>query len=273
MLKQRVITALILAPLVIAGVLLLPNDTLSLLMALVVAFGAREWAQLSGIGPLWGQLLYSLLVLMLMLAVYFYLPSAWTFWVIAFSVLWWLSALYRLSRFRGEAKAPGFAPLHALEGVAVLVPAWLSLAVIHRIPEIGPLLLLFLLILIWSADVGAYFAGHRWGRHKLAPRVSPGKTREGIYGAIAGALLCGLFLVWQLGTDLPQAPLVLLLCLVTMLFSVVGDLFESMLKRRQGIKDSGNLLPGHGGMLDRIDSLTAAAPVFLFGLMLFGTVR
>ncbi|MEJ2592299.1 MAG: phosphatidate cytidylyltransferase [Candidatus Thiodiazotropha sp.] len=273
MLKQRVITALILAPLVIAGVLLLPNDTLSLLMALVVAFGAREWAQLSGIDPLWGQLLYSLLLLALMLAVYFFLPSAWTFWVIAFSVLWWLSALYRLSRFRGEAETPGFSLLHALEGIAVLVPAWLSLAVIHRIPANGPVLLLFLLILIWSADVGAYFAGHRWGRRKLAPQVSPGKTREGVYGAMAGALLCGVFLVWWLGTDLPQAPLVLLLCLVTMLFSVVGDLFESLLKRRQGIKDSGSLLPGHGGMLDRIDSLTAAAPVFLFGLMLFGTAR
>jgi phosphatidate cytidylyltransferase len=273
MLKQRITTALILTPLVIAGVLLLSTDALSLLMSLVVAVGAREWAQLSGINQLWGQLLYSLLVLVLILAVYLYLPPAWTVWVIGFSVLWWLLALFRLTHFRGGQESPGFEPLHALEGIAVLVPAWLSLVAIHRIPENGPLLLLFLLILIWGADVGAYFAGHRWGRHKLAPRVSPGKTREGVYGAMASALLCGLFLAWWFGIDLPRAPLVLLLCLVTMLFSVVGDLFESLLKRRQGIKDSGTLLPGHGGMMDRIDSLTAAAPVFLLGLMLFGAAR
>lgn len=270
MLKQRVITALILAPLVIAAVWLLPTDTLSLLMALVVAFGAREWAQLSGISHTGGQLFYSLLVLSLMLAAYLYLPSAWTAWVVGFSVLWWVLALYRLSSFRGESGMPGFELIHALEGLAVLVPAWLSLVAIHRIPENGHVLLLFLLVLIWSADVGAYIAGHLWGRHKLAPQVSPGKTREGVYGAIFSALLCGLFLAWWIGTALPKAPLILLLCLVTMLFSVVGDLFESLLKRRQGIKDSGTLLPGHGGMLDRIDSLTAAAPVFLLGLMLFG---
>jgi phosphatidate cytidylyltransferase len=270
MLKQRLITALILAPLVIAAVWLLPTDTLAVLMALVVAFGAREWAQLSGITHLGGQLLFSLLVLLMMLLIYLYLPPAWTIWVIGFSVFWWTLALYRLSSFGGESGMPGFELLHAVEGIAVLVPAWFSLVTIHRIPDNGPMLLLFLLILIWSADVGAYFAGHLWGRSKLAPRVSPGKTREGVYGAMASALLCGQFLVWWLDVDLPRAPLVLLLCLVTMLFSVVGDLFESLLKRRQGIKDSGTLLPGHGGMLDRIDSLTAAAPVFLLGLMLFG---
>lgn len=270
MLKQRIITALILAPLVIAAVLLLPTAVLALLLAIVVAYGAREWAQLSGIERLGGQLLYSLLVLLLMLAVHLYMPPAWTVWVIGFSVLWWVTALIRLGSFRGETEMPGFTLLHALEGLAVLVPAWLSLVAIHSIPQRGPLLLLFLLILIWSADIGAYFAGHRWGRHKLAPRVSPGKTREGVYGAMASALLCGLVLAGWIGTDLPRAPLMLLLCLVTMLFSVVGDLFESLLKRRQGIKDSGTLLPGHGGMLDRIDSLTAAAPVFLLGLMLFG---
>jgi len=270
MLRARVITALVLAPLVITGVWFLPTERLALLVGLVVLVGAREWARLSGILSVGGQVLYSLVVGALLLGVYVYLPPHWVVWVVSVSVFWWLLALYRLSRYQGGSAIPGFTLLRAAEGGAVLVPAWLALVEIHRIPGSGPLLVLFLLILIWSADVGAYFAGHRWGRHKLAPRVSPGKTREGVYGAMTSAILCGLFLVWWLHAPLSRAPLLLLLCLVTMLFSVVGDLFESLLKRRQGLKDSGALLPGHGGMLDRIDSLTAAAPVFLFGLILFG---
>lgn len=273
MLLQRVITALILAPLVISAVWWLPTDQLALLVGLAVVIGAREWARLSGITHLGGQLLYSLMVLLLLVAVRLYLPAGWIPWVIGLSALWWLAALIRLSRYRGGLEMPGFSMLRALEGFAVLMPAWLSLLEIHRIPEQGPLLVLFLMILIWSADVGAYFAGHRWGKRKLAPQVSPGKTREGVYGAMAGALLCGLFLAWWLQGPIAQVPLILLLCLVTMLMSVVGDLFESLLKRRQGLKDSGTLLPGHGGMLDRIDSLTAAAPIFLFGLLLFGVAR
>ncbi len=274
MLKQRVITALILAPLVIGAVLLLPTKYLALLLALVVTMGAREWAVLSGIVPVAGQLLYSLSLLLTMIAIFFLLPPSGYLWVVGLSVFWWLTALYRLTKFQGgESAAAGFEPLRALEGVAVLVPAWLALVMLHQKPEGGPVLLVFLLMLIWAADVGAYFAGHRWGRNKLAPRVSPGKTREGVYGAMVSALLCGLFLIWWLGSGLVQAPLLLLLCLVTMLFSVVGDLFESLLKRRRGMKDSGMLLPGHGGMLDRIDSLTAAAPFFTLGLTLFGAAK
>ncbi|MCU7844549.1 MAG: phosphatidate cytidylyltransferase [Candidatus Thiodiazotropha sp. (ex Monitilora ramsayi)] len=270
MLKQRVITALILAPLVIASVLFLPGDLLALLLAIVVGFGAREWATLSGISHPFGQWFYSLAVLLVMLVSYLVLPPVWIRWVVGLSVVWWVLALYRLSRYRGESGVTRIEPARLVEGFVVLVPAWLSLVVIHRAPENGPVLLLFLLILIWGADIGAYFAGHRWGRTKLAPLVSPGKTREGVYGAMASALLCGLLLVWWFDAGPSQGAWLLCLCLVTMLFSVVGDLYESLLKRRRGIKDSGVLLPGHGGMMDRIDSLTAAVPVFLFGLMLFG---
>ena len=270
MLKQRVITALILAPLVIVAVLLLPNNLLALLLAIVVGIGAKEWATLSGISHPTGQWFYSLTVALVMLISYLTLPPLWIYWLVGLSVVWWGIALYRLSRYRGESGVSGIESGRLFEGVFVLVPAWLSLVVIHRTPEDGPVLMLFLLILIWSADIGAYFAGHRWGRTKLAPQVSPGKTWEGVYGAMASALLCGLFLVWWFGAELSRSVWLLGLCLATMLFSVVGDLFESLLKRRRGIKDSGMLLPGHGGMMDRIDSLTAAAPVFLFGLMLFG---
>jgi phosphatidate cytidylyltransferase len=273
MLKQRVITALILAPLAIAAVLLMPTDYLALLLALMVAVGAREWAVLSGIGSLSGQLLYSLAMLLTLLGIRYFLPDTAYLWLVGLSVAWWLVALFRLSRFQGgKAAVEGLEPLRAVEGFAVLLPAWLSLVLLHQRAEDGPQLLLFLMILIWSADVGAYFAGHRWGHKKLAPQVSPGKTREGVYGAMGSALLCGLFLVWWRETQWDQAPLIVLLCLITMFFSVVGDLFESLLKRRRGLKDSATLLPGHGGMLDRIDSLTAAAPVFVLGLSLFGAV-
>ncbi|MEJ2423150.1 MAG: phosphatidate cytidylyltransferase [Candidatus Thiodiazotropha sp.] len=272
MLKQRVITALILAPLVMMAVLLLPTVYVAAFLALVVAVGGREWARLSGIRASWLQLFYALLMVLVMAVSFVAIPESWIPWVMAVSLLWWCTAIYRLARYRSEPVSEHFAPVQALEGFLVLLPAWIALVTLHRVPHYGPGLLLFVLILIWSADVGAYFAGHRWGHRKLAPRVSPGKTREGVYGAMASALLCGLILVWWLDAGLETAPLILLLCLITMMLSVVGDLFESLLKRQRGMKDSGTLLPGHGGMLDRIDSVTAAAPMFLFGLTLLGKV-
>jgi phosphatidate cytidylyltransferase len=270
MLKQRVITALILAPLVVTAVLLLPTFYVALLLSLVVGVGSREWARLSGMTELSQQLLYSLLILCLMVCCYRYLPETWIPVIMGFSVLWWCHVLLRITQYRADHVPVQSQLLKSLEGVIVLLPSWLALITMHRIPVYGPGLLLFVLILIWSADVGAYFAGHRWGQTKLAPEVSPGKTREGVYGAVISALLCGLILVWWLETGWVKSPLILILCLITMLSSVVGDLFESLLKRQRGMKDSGTLLPGHGGMLDRIDSLTAAAPVFLFGLILLG---
>ncbi len=269
MLKQRVFTALILAPLVLGAVLLMPNNYLALLFAAVLLVGAREWAILSGLSDIPGQAIYLLLIALLMLSAFAVFGDAdWILWLLFASLLWWLAILLRLSRFQATVQTTGFYLPQAVEGGLVLVPAWLSLVLIHRLPQDGPLLLVFLLLLIWSADIGAYFAGRRWGRVKLAPLVSPGKTREGLYGAIASALLWGLMLAWWQELELWLYPVAALLCVVTALFSVVGDLFESMLKRQRGVKDSGYLLPGHGGMLDRIDSLTAAAPVFLLSLLL-----
>ncbi|MET0110622.1 MAG: phosphatidate cytidylyltransferase [Candidatus Thiodiazotropha sp.] len=270
MLKQRVITALILAPLVVAAVLLLPNHYLALIVALVVSVGGWEWARLSGIETSFLQIVYSGSLVLCLVALYYLLPSAWVPGVMLFSVAWWLLVVWRLTRYHAGQQHSDWLLKRAIEGFIVLLPAGVALVSIHRIPTTGPGLLLFVLILIWSADIGAYFAGHRWGKHKLAPQVSPGKTREGVYGAMASALLCAVFLSFWLAGSLGQSLLIVLLCLITMLASVVGDLFESLTKRLQGVKDSGQLLPGHGGMLDRIDSLTAAAPVFLFGLILLG---
>ncbi|MCB1760121.1 MAG: phosphatidate cytidylyltransferase, partial [Gammaproteobacteria bacterium] len=150
-------------------------------------------------------------------------------------------------------------------------PAWISLLILHARYQDGPYLLLFLMILIWVADSCAYFAGRRWGRVKLAPLISPGKTREGVYGAMVGAAICGV-LLHQLRPQTGPLYLLVVLSVLVALISVIGDLFESVMKRQAGLKDSGALLPGHGGMLDRIDSLTAAAPLFLLGMLLLEAV-
>lgn len=272
MLKQRLITALILAPLVLWGVLAMSNQMLMLMMALVVLVGGNEWARLAG-AERWTQQGVFLGILALSMAGLAWMAERYPdlmLWIMAANILWWLVILVRSTRFQADQRLQGLSLTQLFEGIVVLLPAWLALVMIHRLPHHGPGLLVFLLILIWSADVGAYFSGHRWGRVKLAPRVSPGKTREGVYGAMVGAVICALVLAWWQQWTFTGYLYSVLLCLVTALVSVLGDLSVSMLKRLRGVKDSGALLPGHGGLLDRIDSLTAASPLFLFGLMLWG---
>jgi phosphatidate cytidylyltransferase len=132
----------------------------------------------------------------------------------------------------------------------------------------GIAILLVLFALIWGADSGAYFVGKKWGKHKLLPQVSPGKTWEGLSGALGVTVIITFFSLFIFKVPYIRWPVALCLALITVLFSIVGDLFESMLKRRVGLKDSGHSLPGHGGILDRIDSLTAAAPIFASGLLI-----
>ncbi len=268
---KRVATALVLMPLVVVGVLLLPTPYLALIFAAIVLLGGMEWTRLAGIRSFPGKIFYlavlATLLWLMQLLMGFPRPADLLFAGVG---VWWVGVTLYLYRIRElEKDSDCFSPLRAAAGVLVLGPAWAALVTVHGSGEAGPSLLVFLLFLIWVADSGAYFSGLRWGRNKLAPLISPGKTREGLYGALAGAVLCGALLSRMLQVDVSPF-LLILLCVVTVLFSVVGDLFESVLKRRTGLKDSGNLLPGHGGMLDRIDSLTAAAPVFLLGLKLLG---
>lgn len=152
-----------------------------------------------------------------------------------------------------------------LLGLLVLVAPWLGVLSLHGLPADGPVIALALLMLIWIADSAAYFGGRRFGHAKLSALLSPGKTRVGVYAGVAAAALWGWIVAVMLGLDMVKALLLVLVCILTAVMSVVGDLFESLLKRRRGIKDAGSLLPGHGGMLDRIDSLTAAAPIFALG--------
>lgn len=263
MLRQRILTALVLIPLVILAVLQLPTQQFAALLAVLVLMGAWEWSNLAGLASPVSRVAYvALVVLALWLAWWWHgQPVAQGILVLAFAG--WVLALAWIGR-------PDFARGNRLfklvTGLWVLVPAWLGLVLLHAHPAIGPQLVLFLMVLIWVADSGAFFAGRRWGRHKLAPSVSPGKTWEGVYGALAACALVALLGAWWMEGSPRELVSFLLICLVTILFSIAGDLFESLMKRQRGIKDSGQLLPGHGGVLDRVDSLTAAAPVFVLGL-------
>ena len=273
MLKQRILTAMVLIPLVVAAVLFLPNKVLALVLGGIVLLGALEWCKLSGIGSPVGRAVYLVVVTLALVAMeWLRVATDVLFILMAVAVLWWVVAIVVMAMTKTVKlqEESHFSLLHALAGIVVLVPAWAALVEIHARPVAGPGLLLFVMVLIWVADSGAYFAGRRWGRNKLAPSISPGKTREGVYGAIAGTVLCGFVLHWWGVVGALELIGILLLCVVTGLFSVAGDLFESLMKRQRGVKDSGSILPGHGGVLDRIDSLTSAGPVFLFGLMLAG---
>ena len=181
------------------------------------------------------------------------------------SSLCWLLVTVWLFRTRPAAVSQALSPLKLLVGMLVIPAAVLAMHTIHSSRLQGPDWLLFGLMLIWVADIGAYFSGKSFGRRKLAPHISPGKTREGLYGAIAAVAVYSLAGGWYFGFDLETGFLLLLLSLLLSLISVVGDLFESLMKREFGVKDSGAILPGHGGMLDRIDSLLAAMPLFMLG--------
>ncbi|MBK5937036.1 phosphatidate cytidylyltransferase [Halorhodospira sp. 9621] len=267
MLKARVLTALALGPLLLAAIWLLPTGVLAVLLGATAALAAWEWTTLIGVqdtarraaivGGFAATLLPGWLLLEAGVAAGGILYAVAGLWV---GALVWL-LLYS----RRDLPAPS--PLRAaLVGWLVLWPCWLALVYLHGSTPWGPFWHTFLLVLVWAADTGAYFTGRAWGRHRLAPRISPGKSWEGALGGGAAALLGGGLLVLALQPQAPGLGALALLTVAVVVASVVGDLFESMLKRQRGVKDSGGILPGHGGILDRIDSLTAAAPVLAAGL-------
>jgi phosphatidate cytidylyltransferase len=266
-LRARVLTAGILAPLVMAAVLLLPTAWFAGLMASFVALAAWEWSGLAGFGKAGARAGYVLLALLCLLLLWDLAPRTLDAFLLACAALWWLVLLVRLGLIDRIDPAPRTEPSLLLLGLLVLLAPWLALVHLHRLPGDGPFLALSLLMLIWIADTAAYFSGRRFGRAKLSALLSPGKTRVGVYAGIVAAAAWGWLLALALGLAALQTGLLMLICVVTAMMSVVGDLFESLLKRRRGIKDAGSLLPGHGGMLDRIDSMTAAAPIFALGLI------
>ena len=276
MLKQRVITALILAPLVIWGVFSLPAFYFSLFILFIVALASWEWGHLSGISgklPLGVYTVASLCALSLLL--WFADIQQNQFYILlTISVIWWLNRVVRIINYKAKAEAAV-----ALEQ-GINIPVAMSILVSIIIPFYSLIYLrneyslhgylFYLLLLIWGADIFAYFAGKHFGKRKLAPHVSPGKTWEGAYGAMAGTLVCSVSGSYIFEFPINDAIIFFVLSLVVVVISIFGDLSESLYKRQSGVKDSGNILPGHGGILDRVDSLIAAAPFYIIGLLISG---
>jgi len=264
----RVMTAAVLVPLVVWGVLALPTGAFGLGLALFVVAGAWEWADLAGY-PVAGRAAYAAGVAAILAGAQALIPDpAFTLAVLGLAMLWWLVALLWVLRYQTGRSFPGLdnMAVRAALGILVLVPAWTAMTLLHGAGGRGPAWVMLILVIVWGADTGAYFAGRRFGRHRLASRVSPGKTVEGVAGGLlAAGAISGSFAWWWLDAVDAVAP-VIALGIATALAAVLGDLAESLIKRCAGRKDSGVLIPGHGGVLDRIDSLTAAAPVFVAGL-------
>lgn len=263
-LRLRTLTALWLVPLVVGAVLGLPTGGVALFFGAFLLIAAWEWSVLAGVEDPGLRGLYLVLTGLMLLALWHW-PLSWTPLLIA-SLIWWCLQPPLLLTIRRIEPTPG-PQLHLLaSGLLILGATWVAILSLHRIPAVGPLLVISLLFLVAAADSAAYFVGRRWGQVKLAPSISPGKTWAGVYGALLSAMLVGLGVAVWLGLSPLSTLSVIALSLVAVMLSVIGDLYESLLKRRRRLKDSSRLLPGHGGLLDRIDSLTAAAPLYALGM-------
>ncbi|WP_336368062.1 phosphatidate cytidylyltransferase [Marinobacter sp. C2H3] len=264
MLKTRIITALILAPLAIGGIFFLPPLGFALFTGAIITIGAWEWANMAGVAGQGGRIGYALVVALVLYGL-LNVPAVAVLWL---AVLWWMVCLLLVRAYPSGSGQWGSLPARAIMGLFVLVPAWVGLnhlrtGTLHfGTVENSLWAILYVFCVVWVADIGAYFAGRAFGKAKLAPRVSPGKSWAGVWGGLVAVGAFALVVSALASAAVNQAVLLVLASLVTGLVSVLGDLLESMLKRFRGIKDSSQLLPGHGGIMDRIDSLTAAIPVF-----------
>lgn len=266
MLKARIFSALVMVPLVITGIFFLPTPVFALFIALVVAVGFWEWSRFIPLEKTYLRVVFVVAgCASLGLAWFIGLEVCIDFLLLA-AVIWWLWVLVWFARPGLFNAGSRFTRRYkAIAGLLVLVPAWAALVALHANENTGPGIVLLLLVMIWAADIGAYFSGKRWGKTRLAVTISPGKTWQGVYGGMIASLLvaslAGLLLLEERNAVL----LFVFVSALAMGFSIVGDLLESLMKRQCGLKDSGQIIPGHGGVLDRIDSVTAAAPIFLLG--------
>ena len=276
MLKQRVITAIVLAPLILALIFLTRASVFATLLVLIFLLGIWEWTRMAGARghPLRIALLLGYAVLFALL--WNVCKTPWWWLPVLAGLAWWLLALFWLAHNRFAAEPTRtHALLKLVAGAFVVVPAWCAVVVMHgdlAEPHTGHghWWVLFFACIVVAADIGAFTAGRRWGRTKLAPVISPGKTREGVYGALVCSGIVGLVGGVLLHVPVPRLPAIVALALLTVLLSIVGDLFESLVKRHAGVKDSGALFPGHGGVFDRMDSIVAALPIFVLGKFLLG---
>lgn len=274
--KQRIITALILAPLVILGMFELPFVGFMLMLGGITLIGLWEWTQFIESGSRSTKMV---LLVSVFLTTFYFIPSeslitpafnSGLALTVIMGAIWWLVAsALAISYPQSTHLWKESDLLRFVFGLLTLLPFFWSIVVLRAINidtdfYYGAKLVMYVCALVWAADSGAYFTGKRFGKHKMAPSVSPNKTVEGLVGGIIVAMLVGWGMATWFDLQFSTPWLMMLLTLVTVVISVLGDLVESMFKRVAGIKDSSNIIPGHGGVLDRIDSLTAAFPVFTF---------
>ena len=305
MLKQRIITATLLATFVVLAVFELPNDYFSLLIALIILVGAHEWLNLTGVTDKKKRALFFVALIGSMLFIHFwtylleiaagtldFLAEKYKFvledvrkqsglleWLMLPAIIFWVIAMLSIRNSPEGVLKLELSPFkQAAIGWFILLMSWMALSRLHSFYGAGTTM--YFLVLIWVADIAAFFTGKKWGKNKLSPEISPGKTVEGMYGALGASIVYALAVLITVsamtGNGLGEKLAIMsiadftLLSVLSVLISIYGDLFFSAVKRRAGVKDSGSLLPGHGGILDRIDSLIAAAPLFYAGFTLKG---
>ena len=268
MLYQRILTAIPLAAFVGWMIFFQPTSVFFYFVLLIVLIAGYEWAKLSGIDNLYLRYVFALFVTVIAWALKQYAADH-ALWVIYIAVMWWFSISYYLKFAKPKSPTSELRPDKLLVAFIVLPAAALSMEKVHSmhvgIDWQGPAWLFYALSLVWVADIGAYFSGKKFGKNKLAPDISPGKTKEGLYGALLATSLYTLLASYYFELTNERAIILVLLSVILTFISVSGDLYFSFLKREAGLKDSGNILPGHGGILDRVDSVLAAMPVFVVG--------
>lgn len=269
MLKSRLLTAFLIGPLVLWAIYAMPENLFALLSLILVSIGAWEWAAFAGWVKPFQRGIFIAANILLFITILFLQNFELNIIILLASLLWWLICIPLLVLFPfKENNILHTRLVKTLVGIFLLLGTLVAMLLLRNNPDYGSEFVLYLILTIWFADSGAYFAGRALGKTKLMPNVSPGKTWEGVAGAIAITLIGSSAALYVLNIPSEQSFYFIFLAVVTVAYSIVGDLSESMFKRMANLKDSGNLLPGHGGILDRIDSLMSGFPIFVAGLWL-----
>ncbi len=280
-LKQRIITAIILALIFITATVFLSSFSYSLFVTIVVLAASWEWCAFIGLAKQVAKVSYLATLGSMIIALYFFLeivPESLVInsyragIILGLGILFWVLTFFMLKGYPSNSDRWNNKSKIALMGLMALIPTWVGIVQIKYLNPQG-FLLLGMVVMVAAADIGAYFVGKRIGKNRLAPSLSPNKTWEGVLGGFAACLLVGILLIWLLHSYLitlsnVQILILVLLSLVVTLFDVIGDLLESMLKRNRDLKDSGKILPGHGGILDRVDGLLAVTPIFVLTFLI-----